>query len=94
LDQRGSTCVHLSNTRPSLQLFFILLYDNKDRCSHKRYLIFLFLKNNTNMMDWTKRMFAIIKKKTTIIFFENKQSFNGILKNNNSNVFLINSQTR
>lgn len=50
---------------------------------------FYFLKNNTNMMDWTKRMFAIIKKKTTIIFFENKQSFNGILKNNNSNVFLI-----
>lgn len=46
------------------------------------------------MMDWTKGMFAIIKKKTTIIFFENKQSFNGILKNNNSNVFLINSQTR
>jgi hypothetical protein len=41
------------------------------------------------MMDWTKGMFAIIKKKTTIIFFENKQSFNGILKNNNSNVFLI-----
>jgi len=42
------------------------------------------------MMDWTERMFAIIKKKTTIIFFKNKQSFNGILKNNNSNVFLIN----